>query len=61
MEAPYDASGLDDESFEAVTAIGLIEYLADDELLEITPKSLRLRKRVLDPNMRKKEAKAAVG
>ncbi|HZJ08141.1 MAG TPA: translational GTPase TypA [Trueperaceae bacterium] len=38
-----------------------LEYLADDELLEITPKSLRLRKRVLEPNMRKKEAKAAVG
>jgi len=36
-----------------------LEYLADDELLEVTPKSLRLRKRVLDPNMRKKEAKAA--
>ena len=31
VEAPYDASGLDDESFEAVTAIGLIEYLADDD------------------------------
>ncbi len=39
-----------------------LEYLADDELLEVTPKSLRLRKRVLDPNMRKKEAKVlAVG
>ena len=36
-----------------------LEYLADDELLEVTPRSLRLRKRVLDPNMRKKEAKAA--
>ena len=25
-----------------------IEYLADDELLEVTPKSLRIRKRILD-------------
>ena len=36
-----------------------LEYLGDDELLEVTPKSLRLRKRVLEPNMRKKEAKTA--
>ena len=38
-----------------------LEYLEADELLEVTPKSLRLRKRVLDPNMRKREAKAAAG
>jgi GTP-binding protein len=31
-----------------------LEYLANDELLEVTPKSLRLRKRILDPNMRKR-------
>ena len=36
-----------------------LEYLGDDELLEVTPESLRLRKRVLEPNMRKKEAKTA--
>ena len=36
-----------------------LEYLGDDELLEVTPESLRLRKRVLEPNMRKKEAKKA--
>jgi GTP-binding protein len=29
-----------------------LEWLADDELLEVTPKSLRLRKRHLDPNVR---------
>jgi len=34
-----------------------LEYLDDDELLEVTPKSLRLRKRVLDPSMRKRESK----
>jgi GTP-binding protein len=34
-----------------------LEYIADDELLEVTPKSLRLRKRHLDPNVRKREAK----
>ena len=38
-----------------------LEYITDDELLEITPKSVRLRKRTLDPNMRKKEEKVAAG
>jgi len=34
-----------------------IEYLADDELLEVTPKNLRIRKRILDHSARKREAK----
>ncbi len=34
-----------------------IDFLADDELLEVTPKNLRLRKRYLDPNQRKRAAK----
>ena len=29
-----------------------LEYLADDELLEVTPKSLRMRKRILDHSAR---------
>ena len=33
-----------------------IDFLNDDELLEVTPKSLRLRKRYLDPTQRKREA-----
>ena len=35
-----------------------IDFLLDDELLEVTPKSLRLRKRQLDPVKRKREARA---
>lgn len=31
-----------------------LEYIADDELVEATPSSLRLRKRVLDPNERRR-------
>ena len=31
-----------------------LEFLADDELLEVTPKSLRLRKRILDHSLRMK-------
>ena len=34
-----------------------IEYLADDELLEVTPKNLRIRKRILDHSARKRELK----
>jgi GTP-binding protein len=32
-----------------------MSYIQDDELVEITPKSIRLRKRWLDPNERKKQ------
>jgi GTP-binding protein len=32
-----------------------LAYIADDELVEVTPRSIRLRKSVLDPNERKKE------
>jgi len=34
-----------------------IDFIEDDELLEVTPKNLRLRKRLLDPNQRKRAAK----
>ena len=35
-----------------------IEYIANDELVEATPNHLRLRKRILDSNIRRKLAKA---
>jgi len=34
-----------------------IGYVSDDELVEVTPQSVRLRKRVLDPTQRKRVAK----
>ena len=33
-----------------------LEFIDTDELLEITPKSLRIRKKILDPTMRKRAA-----
>ncbi|HRP97584.1 MAG TPA: translational GTPase TypA [Rhodocyclaceae bacterium] len=56
------ASGLD-EAVRLVPPIQLtlesaIEFIADDELVEITPKSIRLRKRYLTENERKRAAKA---
>ena len=55
------ASGTD-ESTRLTTATTLsleqaLEYIADDELVEVTPKSIRLRKRYLDANDRKKMEK----
>ncbi len=35
-----------------------IAWIQDDELLEVTPKSIRLRKAILDPNERKKADRA---
>ena len=37
-----------------------IEFIADDEFVEVTPKSLRLRKKTLQANKRKKSAMATV-
>jgi len=34
-----------------------LDFIENDELLEVTPKSLRLRKRELDPTKRKRAAK----
>ena len=35
-----------------------LAWIQDDELVEVTPKSIRLRKRLLDPNDRKREERA---
>jgi GTP-binding protein len=36
-----------------------LAYIQDDELVEVTPKSIRLRKKLLDPNDRKREERRA--
>ena len=36
-----------------------LEFIDTDELLEVTPKSLRIRKKILDPTMRKRAAMRA--
>jgi GTP-binding protein len=35
----------------------MMAYISDDELVEVTPKSIRLRKKYLDENERKKYSK----
>jgi GTP-binding protein len=37
-----------------------LEFIEDDELIEVTPDAIRLRKRVLEPHLRKKAAKRAM-
>ncbi len=37
---------------------GALEWIAEDELVEITPQSIRVRKAILDPNERKKASKS---
>jgi len=36
-----------------------IAYIDDDELVEVTPNHIRLRKRYLDPNERKRQSRSA--
>jgi GTP-binding protein len=38
-----------------------IEFIADDELVEVTPKSLRLRKKVLQANRRPRRTEKVLG
>ncbi|WP_121061670.1 translational GTPase TypA [Chachezhania antarctica] len=57
------ASGTD-EAVRLTTPITLsleeaIAYIDDDELVEVTPNAIRLRKRFLDPHERKRAAKAS--
>jgi GTP-binding protein len=42
-----------------LTLEGALEYIEEDELIEITPRSIRLRKRSLSANDRKKQSREA--
>jgi len=57
------ASGTD-EAVRLTTPVRLnleqsIAYIDDDELVEVTPKAVRMRKRYLDPHDRKRQSRAA--
>ena len=49
------------QSINRTSAEAIVEFLADDELLEVTPESLRLRKRLLDHAARMREASKKKG
>jgi len=44
--------------FRNLTLEQAIEFIADDEFVEVTPKSLRLRKKILQANKRKRSSMA---
>ena len=57
----FRASGKD-ESVTLTTPVDMtlekaLAYIADDELVEVTPKAVRLRKRYLDPHERKRQSR----
>ena len=57
MRSKNDGSS---EHFNAPKIMGLedsLEYIGDDELVEATPKSVRIRKIYLDENMAKRMSK----
>ena len=57
------SAGADDKLFLTPAKLLSLEqalaFIEDDELVEVTPKNLRLRKRVLDHNLRKRDEKRA--
>jgi GTP-binding protein len=59
----FRASGKDDAvkltPARILTLEQAIAYIGDDELVEVTPKSIRLRKRLLDTHERKKASRSA--
>jgi GTP-binding protein len=59
MRSQGEGKGIQLEAPLKMTLERAIEYIGPDEYVEATPKSLRLRKRLLDPTARKR-ASAAV-
>jgi GTP-binding protein len=57
------ASGSDEAvrlvPFRNLTLEQSIEFIAEDELVEVTPKSLRMRKQVLQSNRRPRKGQSA--
>ena len=43
-----------------LTLESAVEFIADDELVEVTPKSIRIRKRWLQEHERRKQSRTAV-
>lgn len=57
------ASGTDDSIIlvppKEITLDFALEYIGNDELVEVTPQSVRIRKRLLDPNERKRAQRSS--
>jgi GTP-binding protein len=60
----FRASGGKDDALRLTPPLRLsleqaIAYIDEDELVEVTPKSIRLRKRYLDPHERKRASRSS--
>ena len=44
----------------AMSLEACLEFIAEDELVEVTPKNIRLRKKILDAGLRAKDKKKSV-
>ena len=60
MRSQGDGKGIQLEAPLKMSLERAIEYIGADEFVEVTPKSLRLRKRILDPTARKRASANAV-
>ena len=47
--------------YSEATTIETVEFINDDELVEVTPRNIRLRKKLLKENDRKRAERAAAG
>jgi GTP-binding protein len=54
MRSQGDGKGISLQAPVVMTLERSLEYIAPDEYVEVTPKSLRLRKKILDANLRKR-------
>jgi len=59
MRSSGDGKGLTLAAPVVMTLERSLEYIGPDEYVEVTPKSLRLRKKILDANLRKRAAKTS--
>ncbi len=59
MRSQGDGKGIQLEAPLKMSLERAIEYIGSDEYVEVTPKSLRLRKRILDPTARKRAGNGA--
>jgi GTP-binding protein len=61
MRSKGEGSSVILEPPRTMTLEACLEYLGDDELLEVTPKNLRVRKTILDLNMRHRDKAKRLG
>ena len=60
MRSQGDGKGISLQPPQIMTLERSLEYIAPDEYVEVTPKTLRLRKKILDANMRKRASAKTV-